>query len=59
MEREQHKADPDDFAEIWRSAELRRTEEIGGWLAQFLAKRRQQKAFDAANKYPPGKPALG
>ena len=59
MEREQHKADPDNFAEIWRSAEQRRADEIGGWLARFIEKQRQLKTTDVAVNYPPGKPAVG
>jgi hypothetical protein len=59
MEHEQHQADPDNFAEIWRSAERLRGEEIGGWLAGFFNKQPQLKTPDVGVKYPPGKLAAG
>lgn len=57
MKREQNK-DPDDLAEIWRNAEKRRTEEIGGWVSHLFEPRRL-KTSEAEPQYPQGKPALG
>jgi hypothetical protein len=36
----------DDLAEIWRSAQHRRTEDVGVWLAKYVAKRRSLKSRD-------------
>lgn len=57
MKHEQNK-DPDDFAEIWRNVEKRRTEEIGGWVSH-LFEQRPLKTSEAEPQYPQGKPALG
>jgi len=57
MKLEQDK-DPGDFAEIWRNAEKRRSEEIGGWV-NYLFERRPLKTSEAEPQYPQGKPALG
>ncbi len=57
MEREPIKTDSDGLAEIWRTAEQRRAEDISGWLGQ-LFKRRQTRAADGKAAYPQGHPAL-
>jgi hypothetical protein len=47
MEREQNNIDPDGLAEIWRSAERRRAEDMGAWLSQWFEQRRRLKVSDA------------
>jgi hypothetical protein len=42
----------DDLAEIWKSAQHRRTEDVGGWLAKYIAKRRSLKSRDDRPQYP-------
>jgi hypothetical protein len=63
MNREPIKPDSDDFsddlAEVWRTAQQRRTEDIGGWLGQLFERRRRLKVADDGAKYPKGRPALG
>jgi hypothetical protein len=44
MEREQNNTDPDGLAEIWRSAERRRAEDMGAWLSQWLEQRRRLRS---------------
>ena len=56
MDHEPIKTDPDGLAEVWRSAERRRAEEISGWLGQ-LFERRRLKVADSAAIYPKGHPA--
>jgi hypothetical protein len=58
MERERNKTDPDDLAEIWRSAQQRRAEDIGAWLGHFFERRRRLKASDTGVSYPEGNPVL-
>jgi hypothetical protein len=58
MERELMKPEPGDLAEIWRTAEQRRAEDIGGWFGQLFERRRLKVADDGA-KYPHGHSALG
>jgi hypothetical protein len=57
MEREPIKTEPEGLAEIWRSAEQRRAEDIGGWLGQ-LFDRRSFKASKGDNAYSEGRPAF-
>jgi len=57
MEREPTKTDPEGLAEIWRSAEQRRVEDISGWLGQ-LFERRPLKASKVDNAYSKGQPAF-
>ena len=47
MEREQNNIDPDGLAEIWRSAERRRVEDMGAWLSHWFEQRRRLKVSDA------------
>ncbi len=47
MEREQNNTDSDGLAEVWRSAERRRAEDIGAWLSQWFAQWRRLKVSDA------------
>jgi len=58
MERERNNTDPDGSAEVWRSAERRRAEDIEAWLRQWFVQRRRLKACDAEASYPKGRPAL-
>ena len=58
MEREWNNTDPDGLAEVWRSAERRRAEDIDGWLRQWFEQRRRLKVSDAKATYPKGRPAL-
>jgi hypothetical protein len=57
MEREQNNTDSDGLAEVWRSAERRRVEDIGAWLSQWFAQRRRLRVSDAEVSYPKGRPA--
>ena len=58
MQHEQHDYDGDNLAEIWRSAQHRRTEDIYSWFTHFLNKRwrlkltgrRPQHALDHSTK---------
>jgi hypothetical protein len=59
MEREQNDIDPDGLAEIWRSAERRRVEDMGAWLGQWLEQRRRLKVSDAQATDPTPKPDPG
>jgi hypothetical protein len=52
MEREQNNIDPDGLAEIWRSAERRRAEDMGAWLNQWFEQRRRLKVSDAQATIP-------
>jgi hypothetical protein len=58
MERERNNTDPDGLAEVWRSAERRRAEDIDAWLRQWFEQRRRLKVADAEATYPKGRPAL-
>jgi hypothetical protein len=44
MKDSQQDSERDDLAEVWRSAQHRRAEEIYSWLTHFLNKRRQLKS---------------
>ena len=41
MERERNNTDPDGSAEVWRSAERRRAEDIEAWLRRWFVQRRR------------------
>ena len=58
MERERNNTDPDGLAEVWRSAERRRAEDIDGWLRPWFEPRRRLEVSDAEATYPKGRPAL-
>jgi len=47
MQHEQHDCDGDNLAEIWRSAQHRRCDDIYFWFAHFLETRRQLKSSDS------------
>jgi hypothetical protein len=47
----------DDLSEIWRAAQLRRTEEIGEWLKHFFKRRRQIKALVSDLRHHQGRTA--
>ena len=57
MEREPIKADLEGLAEIWRNAEQRRAEDIGGWLGQ-LFEARPLEASKVDNAYSEGQPGF-
>jgi hypothetical protein len=59
MEREQNTTDPDGLAEVWRSAERRRVEDLGAWLSQWIEQRRRLKVSDAQAADPAPKPNPG
>ena len=59
MEREQNNIDPDSLAEIWRSAERRRAEDMGAWLGQWVEQRLRRKVSDAQATDPTPKPNPG
>ena len=58
MEREPIKADPDGLADVWRTAEQRRAEDIGAWLGHIFEQRCRLKVARAEGAYPEGHPAL-
>jgi hypothetical protein len=47
------------LAEVWRAAQQRRAEDIGGWLGQLFDRRRRLKVADDGAIYPKDRPALG
>jgi hypothetical protein len=55
MERENPiETDPDVLAEVWRTAERRRSADIGAWLGQlFELRRRRLKVAERDAAYPP------
>jgi hypothetical protein len=55
--REPTKTEPEGFAEIWRSAEQRRAEDMRGWLGQ-LFERRPLQAPKVDGAYSKGQPAF-
>jgi hypothetical protein len=57
MEREPIKTDIDSLAEVWRSAEQRRAEDMRGWLGQLFEPWPRPKTSDARRTYLPGHPA--
>jgi hypothetical protein len=59
MEREPIKTDPDGLAEVWRTAERRRAEDIRGLLGRLFEQRRRRKAADDGAISPKRRPALG
>jgi hypothetical protein len=42
----------DDLAEIWRSAQHRRTADVGSWLTKYVARRRSLSLRDDRPQYP-------
>jgi hypothetical protein len=46
MQHERHDLDGDDLAEIWRSAQHRRTEDVYSWFTNIFKKRQQLKSPD-------------
>ena len=52
MQHEQHDYDGDNLAEIWQSAQHRRTEDIYSWLTRFFERQRQFKSSDFRPRYP-------
>ena len=57
MEREPIETEPEGLAEIWRSAEQRRAEDVGGWLGRLFEGRRL-RASKVDNAYSKGQPAF-
>jgi hypothetical protein len=47
MQHERRDLDDDDLAEIWRSAQRRRTEDLHSWFTHTFRIRRQLKSPDA------------
>jgi hypothetical protein len=45
---------PDDFAEVWKDAQLQRSEELGAWLKQLFGRRWQLDRPRPASS-PPGR----
>jgi hypothetical protein len=58
MERQPNNTDLDGLAEVWRSAERRRAEDVDGWLRPWFEQWRRLKLTDAEATYPKGRPAL-
>lgn len=52
MQHKQRDYDDDDFAEIWRSAQHRRTEDIYLWFTHWFRRQRQLKPSDSRLRYP-------
>ena len=59
MEREQNTTDPDVLAQVWRSAERRRAEDLGAWFSQWVEQWRRFKVSDAQATDPTPKPNPG
>jgi hypothetical protein len=51
MQNERHDLEQDDLAEIWRSAQHRRTEDLGRWLAQYFERRQPTKTIETRPQY--------
>jgi hypothetical protein len=51
MQRERHDLDGGDLAEIWRSAQHRRTEDVYSWFTNIFKKREQLKSPDTRPHY--------
>ena len=47
MQHKQRDYDDDDFSEIWRSAQHRRSEDIYFWFTHFFGRQRQLKPSDS------------
>jgi hypothetical protein len=51
MQHEQNNFEQDDLAEIWRSAQHRRTEDVYSWFTHIFEKRRKFKSPDTRPHY--------
>jgi len=51
MQNERRDFDQDDLAEIWRSAQHRRSEDLGRWLLQYFERQRLIKATEDRPQY--------
>jgi hypothetical protein len=51
MQDERHHYDDDDLAQIWQSAQRRRTADIYSWFSQFVERHRQLKSSDSRPQY--------
>ena len=43
MKREEIEVQPDDFAEVWKDAQLQRSEELSTWLKQLWSRRQADR----------------
>jgi hypothetical protein len=48
----EHEYDGDNLAEIWQSAQHRRTEDIYSWFTHFFERQRQPKSSNFRPRYP-------
>jgi hypothetical protein len=46
MQNDERDFEQGDLAEIWRSAQHRRTEDVGGWLVDYFRRQRRLKSSD-------------
>lgn len=44
--------DDDDLAELWQSAQHRRTEDIYSWLTHFFERQRQSRSSESRSRLP-------
>jgi hypothetical protein len=51
MQDERHHCDDDDLAQIWQSAQRRRTADIYSWFSHFFERHRQLKSSDSRPQY--------
>ena len=52
MQHERHHSDDDNLAQIWRSAQHRRTADIYSWFTHFFERHRQLKSSDPRSQFP-------
>jgi hypothetical protein len=52
MQHERRDYDDDNLAELWRSGQLRRTEDIYFWFTHFFERQRRLKSSDSRLQYP-------
>jgi len=52
MQRDEHDYEGSNLAEIWQSAQHRRTEDIYSWFTHFFEIQRRPKSSDSRPQYP-------
>ncbi len=53
MKNEQRDIGQNDLAEIWQSAQQRRTEDVGRWLANYLERWQKPRKIEAGPQFSP------
>ena len=52
MQHGRHDYHDDDLAELWRSAQHRRAEDIYSWFTKFFERQRQLRSSDSRSQFP-------